>query len=254
MTCPSRFLNGRIVAKEFIRHASAKRSMTRAYSRGLQTQAQDPYSVASQFSNEQREQFFQAASSSESLRNTIGYSLSFASSNSDTLSDDLRSDIFVNMPDKRMQEQLAISQDQLRQTSNTAAWDSAPLPRTLDDALSRSNQNRAIVITEASLPFKIVDVNTAWEGLCGFSFVECQGKTLGSLLGGPETDKSAVTAVVSQLLRGEEAGAVLTNYTKDGRKFQNHLRVAPLMNGDVVTHFVGVLQEIQDDAKISMQN
>jgi PAS domain S-box-containing protein len=247
-------MNGRIVAKEFIRRASAKSSVARACSRGLQTQVLDPCSVASHFSNEQREQFLQAVSKSESLRNTMGYSLSFASSNSDTL-DDLRSDLFVNMPDKRMQEQLAISQDQLRrQDSNTAAWDSAPLPRTLDDALSRRNQNRAIVITETSLPFKIVDVNTAWEGLCGFSFVECQGKTLGSLLGGPETDKSAVTAVVSQLLRGEEAGAVLTNYTKGGRKFRNHLRVAPLMDGDVVTHFVGVLQEIQDDASISMQN
>jgi PAS domain S-box-containing protein len=253
MTCSSRFLKGRFVAKEIIRRASA-RSVMRVCSRGLQTQVQDPYSVDSHCSNVQREQFFQYVSNSESLRDTMGYSLSFASSNSDTLLDDLRSNLFVSMPNKRMQEQLAISQNQLRQTSNTGAWDNAPLPRTLDDALSRSNRNRAIVITEASLPFKIVDVNTAWEGLCGYTFVECQGKTLGSLLGGPETDKSAVTAVVSQLLRGEEAGAVLTNYTKDGRKFRNHLRVAPLMDGDVVTHFVGVLQEIQDDLTISLQN
>jgi PAS domain S-box-containing protein len=189
---------------------------------------------------------------SESLRNTMGYSLSFANESDNFM--DLSSKLFLNMPDKRMQEQLTISQDQLRrQDSDNAPWNNEPLPRTLEDALRSTN--RAIVITETSLPFRIVEVNTAWEGLCGYSFVECQGKTLGSLLGGPETDKSAVTAVVSQLLRGEEAGTVLSNYTKGGRKFRNRLRVGPLMDGDLTTHFVGVLQEIHDeDSRSSIQN
>lgn len=182
----------------------------------------------------------------------MGYSLSFAHESDNFM--DLSSKLFLDMPDKRMQEQLTISQDQLRhQDSDNAPWDDVPLPRTLEDALRPTN--RAVVITETSLPFRIVEVNTAWEGLCGYPFVECQGKTLGSLLGGPETDKSAVTAVVSQLLRGEEAGTVLTNYTKDGRKFRNRLRVGPLKDGDLTTHFVGVLQEIHDeDRRSSMQN
>jgi PAS domain S-box-containing protein len=182
----------------------------------------------------------------------MGYSLSFADESDNFM--DLSSKYFLNMPDKRMQEQLTISQDQLRrQDSGNEPLDNAPLPRTLEDALRSTN--RAIVITETFPPFRIVEVNTAWEGLCGYSFVECQGKTLGSLLGGPETDKSAVTAVVSQLLRGEEAGTVLTNYTKDGRKFRNRLRVGPLIDGDLTTHFVGVLQEIHDEGRrSSMQN
>lgn len=169
----------------------------------------------------------------------MGYSLSFAADSNE--SDDLTSEVFLNAPDERMQKQLANSEGQLRRDM----WDDSPLPCTLEEALRPSRQ--AIVITETAPPFRIVDVSTAWEGLCGYSFVECQGKTLGSLLQGPETDRSAVTAVVSTLLRGEQAGAVLTNYAKDGRKFRNRLRVGPLMDKDRVTHFIGVLQEIHDE-------
>lgn len=171
----------------------------------------------------------------------MAYSLSFAAESGET--HDLSSNMFVNGPDQRMRQQLANSENQLRRPSSM--FDDSPLPRTLEEALSPSKQ--AIVITETTAPFRIVDVNTAWEGLCGYSFVECQGKTLGSLLTGPETDKSAVTAVVSTLLRGEQAGAVITNYTKDGRPFRNRLRVGPLMDGDKTTHFIGVLQEIHDN-------
>ena len=179
------------------------------------------------------------------MRNTMAYSLSFAAISKDK--NDLSSDLFVPQPDELMQRQLANSHNQFRH--HHGEWDDAPLPRTLEEALSPSHRNRAIVITETTVPFRIVDVNTAWEGLCGYSFVECQGKTLGSLLQGPETDRSAVTAVVSNLLRGEEGGAVLTNYTKDGRAFRNRLRVGPLMvDGEEETKFfIGVLQEIHDD-------
>jgi PAS domain S-box-containing protein len=182
----------------------------------------------------------------------MAYSLSFANHQSKDNTDALSSTNFVNGPNELMEQQLVNSQNQLRRTVEKDEWDDAPLPRTLDDALRPSN--RAIVITETTVPFRIVDVNTAWEGLCGYSFVECQGKTLGSLLQGPETDRSAVTAVVSTLLRGEEAGAVLTNYTKDGRAFRNRLRVGPIMDGDHATHFVGVLQEIHDEQTKVMQH
>ena len=55
---------------------------------------------------------------------------------------------------------------------------------------------------------------------------------------------SSVTCLVSKVLTGEEGGVVLTNYTKNGRRFRNHLRVGPLDEG----LFVGVLREIQDGA------
>lgn len=180
----------------------------------------------------------------ELLYSDFAYSLSFADDESD-----FNQNFEQLFLDETMREQLAISKNQLRnygkktvQKSSSVAPDLKPLPRTIQDALRHSS--RAIVITEAVKPFRIVNVNKAWEDLCGYSYVEAKGKTLGSLLRGPETDTYTGTSLIAQLLRGEEAGATLTNYTKDNRAFRNRLQVGPLMDGLDVTHFVGVLQEV----------
>lgn len=120
-----------------------------------------------------------------------------------------------------------------------------PLPHNLAEA-SIADDPRAIVITEATMPFRIVSVNDSWEKLCGYSQNECRGHTL-EMIQGPETNRSAITALMAQLLKGEEAGSVLTNYSKNGRKFHNRLRVGPLKNDQgLVTHFVGVLKEVNE--------
>lgn len=117
------------------------------------------------------------------------------------------------------------------------------IPQSIQEAFT-SNDSRAIVVTDANIPFRIVHVNDSWEKLCGYSLEECKGSTL-ECIQGPETDKSAITALMSQLMNGEEAGTVLTNYNKEGKRFHNRLKVGPLRNdsGDI-THFVGVLREV----------
>lgn len=124
--------------------------------------------------------------------------------------------------------------------------DAQPLPKTIQEALRQAS--RAIVITEAKKPYIVFDVNRTWEKLCGYSFVESKGKTLGSLLRGEATDQLAATSLITHLLQGEEAGAILTNYTKSGRRFRNRIRVGPIMDesNNQITHFVGVLQEIDE--------
>jgi len=149
---------------------------------------------------------------------------------------------------RRESEQLRISKGQLKTKCTTYPEQrrrNHPLPQTLQDALLPSSQ--AIVITENKTPFRVYNVNEAWEGLCGFSHVESKGKSLGALLGGRETDACAVTALIHQLfVHGEEATTVITNYTKDGRKFRNRLSVGPLYDEETneVSHFVGVLKEV----------
>jgi PAS domain S-box-containing protein len=177
----------------------------------------------------------------ESFRNSMAYSLSMATpegSNFPFLTGELS---------RRMEKQLEMSKSQIynaKKTSIPKRLDDRPLPQTVEDALRSSS--RAIVITENTRPFRVSDVNKAWENLCGYSYLESKGQSLGDLLKGPETDQLAVTSLLSPLLRGEEATTVLTNYTKTGRKFRNRLQVGPLYNeeGDI-THFVGVLQEVQ---------
>ena len=148
-----------------------------------------------------------------------------------------------------MKEQLERSKLQLRSSRMVATKPLQPindrsLPKTLEDALRPSS--RAIVVTEIRRPFRVQDVNKAWEGLCGYSYLEAKGRSLGELLGGKETDELAVSALLNQLMRGEDATTILTNYTKTGRKFRNRLHAGPILdnNGDI-THFIGVLQEVE---------
>lgn len=172
----------------------------------------------------------------EQARNDLAYCLSFASGESD-----FERNFQQLFPTEQMKEQLTNSHNQLKLQN---PLDTEPLPRTLQDAVRPTS--RAIVITDAKAPFAVWDVNDAWEGLCGYSYVEAKGQKLGDLLKGPETDASAATALIAALLRGEEAGTTLVNYTKEGRRFVNRLRVGPLQESadGPVTHFVGVLQEI----------
>lgn len=124
--------------------------------------------------------------------------------------------------------------------------DTEPLPRTLRDAL-RPSKTRSIVITERDAPFRIVNVNTCWEQLCGYSYVESKGKTLGSLLRGPQTDPLTATTIIAKLLQGEnDVGATLINYKKNGEPFYNRIRAGPIYNEETgdISHFVGLLQEI----------
>ena len=104
---------------------------------------------------------------------------------------------------------------------------------------------RPIVVTDTKSPYRIVAVNKAWEGLCGYNREECRGHSLGRLLQGPETDMGLASAMLSKLLSGEEAAAILTNYAKSGRKFKNHIRVGTVVDemGKTV-NFVGVLREV----------
>lgn len=199
-------------------------------------------------------------------RDSMAYSLSFAGAESDFCSS-----TFENLLDKRMKLQLEnVTKQSLKRKQNLEVagranvvdqnheldvasvpserevkLHEARLPRTYASA-TESDDPRAIVVTEASKPFRIVSVNAAWEQLCGFSAAECHGKTL-ECLQGPETDYEAITVLMAQLKAGEEAGTVLTNYTKTGRKFRNRLRVGPLMSdANEVTHVVGILTEVME--------
>lgn len=128
----------------------------------------------------------------------------------------------------------------------------SPLPKTISDInpSKLDEESRAIVITDINAPFLIHQVNSSWESLCGYKRGECKGKSLGPLIQGPDTDWSAVSALLSRLFAGEEASVVLTNYTKNGRRFKNLLKVGPVRDemGKTV-NFVGVLHELKECGK-----
>lgn len=173
----------------------------------------------------------------------MAYSLAMATP------EDSKFPTLTNEMSPRMKEQLERSKKQLNSSrlftgKTRQPIDDRALPRTLEDALRSTS--RAIVVTDIRRPFRVQDVNKAWEGLCGYTYLEAKGKSLGSLLGGAETDELAVSALLNQLMRGEDVTTVLTNYTKTGRKFRNRLHAGPIYDDHGgITHFVGVLQEVE---------
>lgn len=123
--------------------------------------------------------------------------------------------------------------------------DEEPLPQTLQDAVSEDDR-RAIVVTEAEAPFRVVEVNDAWIALCGYTKQEARHHSL-SMIQGPDTNNTELKSMVQLLLAGQRAETLVTNYTKMGRKFYNHVRAGPIFNADKkITHFVGVLEEVTE--------
>lgn len=118
------------------------------------------------------------------------------------------------------------------------------VPNTLDQALQPSDEAR--VITSATRPFVIEYVNGPWTKLCGYDPDECVGKTL-RILQGPETSRETVQQITTDATNGHATSAVLTNYNKEGEKFENYLRVFPLVDDDgstKISHMLGVLQNV----------
>lgn len=106
--------------------------------------------------------------------------------------------------------------------------------------------NRAVVLTESEPPYRVWNVNCAWQKLCGYSLTEARHLTLGSLLLNSEVDSIKAIDLVEKILRGEqEVEATLVNYKKCGRRFVDHIRIGPIYNKHgKLTHFVGVVEEV----------
>lgn len=122
------------------------------------------------------------------------------------------------------------------------------LPKTIEDALK---DKRPIVVTTAESPFSIVDVNDAWESLCGYRREEAIGRNLGELLQGTDTDVASANNLIRTLQETGFSETVLTNYAKNGRQFTNHIQVGMIPSGDDSgtyssnnSYFVGVLHDI----------
>ena len=115
------------------------------------------------------------------------------------------------------------------------------LPKTLQEALT---DPRAAVITEAVHPFSIVDVNDAWVGLCGYTREEALQQDIGKLLQGPETNHQVARTIVPQLMQEHFADVVLTNYTKQGQRFENKLKAGLISDEQGTKYFVGVFEAL----------
>ena len=107
----------------------------------------------------------------------------------------------------------------------------------LDLASATADCGHARVITEASAPFRILQVNRSWSLMCGFSPEEARGETLSIIQGKgrasptQHTQTSCVSGSLARLTnalaQGQHTTALLLNYRKSGEPFLNFLQVPP---------------------------
>ncbi|GAT35024.1 PAS domain S-box-containing protein [Terrimicrobium sacchariphilum] len=102
-----------------------------------------------------------------------------------------------------------------------------PPPSTLRSrVLERIDAEPARVETDSA--GRIVAINPAFTGLCGYTFPEIRGKKPGSLLQGPETDPAVVDILRQAIRQGEACVVRLVNYHKDGSTYHVEISLEPI--------------------------
>jgi len=107
------------------------------------------------------------------------------------------------------------------------------------------------VTTEAKRSHKIVQVNSRWEQMTGYKSEEVVGKASCSILQGADSSRKEIEQLMSPVLYKRPSCAMLTNYTKSGRKFRQYITIYPLSTDSNITHYLGLTTFVQwlDDAE-----
>jgi len=85
------------------------------------------------------------------------------------------------------------------------------------------------VLTLPAAPFRIIEASPGWLGFCGFRWGEVKGCTL-RIVQGEKTEFHQVRHMLDRAAAGEAAQVVVTNYTKNGIEFSNHVLVSPIFD------------------------
>ncbi|RYE03935.1 MAG: EAL domain-containing protein [Sphingomonadales bacterium] len=96
----------------------------------------------------------------------------------------------------------------------------------------------------------IVQVNSAFEAITGYTAEEAIGKNC-RYLQGSDRLQAEIAEVRAALTEGRACSVTMRNYRRDGTMFRNALRLVPLRDdtGDV-THFVGLIRDVTHAAGV----
>lgn len=115
----------------------------------------------------------------------------------------------------------------------------------LDGALARCVLDavpHGIVLTDAA--GKTEWVNQGITDLCGYSLAQLVGRTPGSVLQGPGTDRRAVRRMAEAIALRTPCSEELLNYDAKNREYLAAVDIAPLYIGDALRGFVGLIRDL----------
>jgi PAS domain S-box-containing protein len=104
-----------------------------------------------------------------------------------------------------------------------------------------------ILFVDAQQPdFPIVYVNPAFEDLTGYDAAEVIGRNC-RFLQNEDRDQPDIAKIREAMAESRPVQAVLRNYRKDGSRFWNELRLAPVWDAaGHLTHYIGVQTDVTD--------
>ncbi len=125
---------------------------------------------------------------------------------------------------------------QLKQSTGAKSF--AMVPNTVQTCVGPFGST-PMVMTLAERPYTIIQVNSAWEEMTGWSADEVVMKKSCKMLQGEKTEQNATDTLMSHVRFQRPALAAFTNYDKDGRLFRNFINIFPLSTDSKITHYVG---------------
>jgi PAS domain S-box-containing protein len=119
-----------------------------------------------------------------------------------------------------------------------------PSPRNIVRAVDEAPVG--ITLSDPSLPDNpLVYVNEGYAELTGYDVEETLGRNC-RFLQGPDTDEEPVTEMREAVDNEEPVSVEVLNYREDGTPFWNRVTLAPLYDGDELSHFIGFQEDVTE--------
>ena len=119
-----------------------------------------------------------------------------------------------------------------------------PSPRNIVRAVDEAPVG--ITISDPSLPDNpLVYANQGYAELTGYDVEEVLGRNC-RLLQGPDTDEEPVARMREAVDNEKPVSVELLNYREDGTPFWNRVTLAPLYNGNKLSHYIGFQEDVTE--------
>jgi PAS domain S-box-containing protein len=125
---------------------------------------------------------------------------------------------------------------QLKQAAGTETF--SVIPNTVQTC--QRTFEKPVVMTLAEPPYTIIQVNSEWEKMTGYTAEEVVGKANTGILQGSSTDRKSVDEMMNEIRFRRPFSTVLMNVKKSGEVFRNFLLLFPLSTDSRITHYIAI--------------
>lgn len=96
----------------------------------------------------------------------------------------------------------------------------------------------------------VIWVNGSFEKMTGYSLNDVEGKKLGSILQGENTDLKTIAKLKTHLKKGLPISARILNYTKSGEPYWNELAISPIYRDGKIAYYFAVQNDVSKEINI----